>query len=415
VRTVFSNRNLMAVTVAQSLSMFATFLWRPFWGLYVLELGGSTSSLGALATLQSLSNLALQLPGGMLADRFGRRRVILVSSLFGFLPPLIFRLSSHWTMLIPGIVVSSLSSLAIPARSALISESLPPGERATGFGAYMMSWYLFIVAAYPVRGYIMDRLGVIPGMRVGFVFTFLVMLPIVLIQWRFVNETLETDQGAGTGESSRPWASIGELRQAPRLIWVLLIVAIMSCFGFQVFWSFVVVYCIETLGMTKMQWSIASIVANLIAACFMVPSGFLSDRARRKPIVILSQFLVAMASLGYLLSTGFQGVVIARILGGIGEGLGGNVFGAIGGPVWQALMTEAAPAGLRGSVLGLVGTLTGFACTPAPWLGGYLYENISPGSPFLLSFLLSTLGVLLFAIFVKEPFSDEPASSEDEG
>jgi len=176
-----------------------------------------------------------------------------------------------------------------------------------------------------------------------------------------------------------------------------------------------VVYCIETLGMTKMQWSIASIVANLIAACFMVPSGFLSDRARRKPIVILSQFLVAMASLGYLLSTGFQGVVIARILGGIGEGLGGNVFGAIGGPVWQALMTEAAPAGLRGSVLGLVGTLTGFACTPAPWLGGYLYENISPGSPFLLSFLLSTLGVLLFAIFVKEPFSDEPASSEDEG
>ena len=68
VRTVLSNRNLLAVTLAQSISMFATFLWRPFWGLYILELGGSKSVLGALSTLGSFSRLLLQLPGGMLAD-----------------------------------------------------------------------------------------------------------------------------------------------------------------------------------------------------------------------------------------------------------------------------------------------------------------------------------------------------------
>jgi len=50
-RTVFSNRNLLVVTLSQCLSMFASFLWRPFWGLYILELGGSKSILGALATL----------------------------------------------------------------------------------------------------------------------------------------------------------------------------------------------------------------------------------------------------------------------------------------------------------------------------------------------------------------------------
>jgi MFS family permease len=129
----------MAVTLAQSISMFAHFLWRPFWGLYVLELRGSKAVLGALSTLQAFSNLLLQLPGGVLADRLGRRRVILAGALFGFLPPLIFRLSTHWTMLIPGIIASSLSALAVPARDALIAESLPPESRATGFGAYMMS------------------------------------------------------------------------------------------------------------------------------------------------------------------------------------------------------------------------------------------------------------------------------------
>ncbi|NQT08878.1 MFS transporter, partial [Candidatus Bathyarchaeota archaeon] len=81
VGTVLSNRNLMVITLSQSLGMFAMFLWRPFWGLYLLELGASKGILGALSSLQALCNLLLQLPGGMLADRYGRRKVILISAL----------------------------------------------------------------------------------------------------------------------------------------------------------------------------------------------------------------------------------------------------------------------------------------------------------------------------------------------
>ena len=394
----------MAITLAQSISMFASFLWRPFWGLYVLELGGSKAVLGALSTLQAFSNLLLQLPGGVLADRLGRRRVILAGALFGFLPPLIFRLSTHWTMLIPGIIASSLTALAVPARDALIAESLPPESRATGFGAYTMSWYLFIVLAYPFGGYMMDTMGVVPGVRLGLALTFLVMVPIAVIQWRFVTETLGTGPGAREEAAvPKPRASLSLLRMAPREVWKLMAVAVLSSFGFQIFWSFVVIYCVEVLGMSKMQWSIVSIVANLVAACFMVPSGFLSDRARRRPYVILSQTLVSLASLGYVLSSGFWGVLLTRVVGGVGEGLGGNVMSSVGGPVWQALVTEVAPTELRGSILGLMGTLTGFLCTPAPMVGGFLYESVSPQSPFYVSLVLGLLGCLTFALFVREP------------
>ena len=408
-KTVFSNRNLLVVTLSQCLSMFASFLWRPFWGLYILELGGSKSILGALATLQMFSTLLLQLPGGMLADRFGRRRVILISSLFGFLPPLIFRLSSHWTMLIPGIIASSLSAAAMPARNALIAESLPPESRATGFGAYTMSWYLFIVVAYPFGGYIMDSMGVIPGVHLGLVTSFFVMFPIMVIQWRYLTETLSSDSGKVQGGTvPRRGAALSQLRRAPKVIWKLIIVAILSSFGFQIFWSFIVVYCTEELGLSKMQWSIASILANLIAAIFMMPSGFLSDRNRRKPIIILSQIMVSLASVGYILSSGFNGLILARVMGGIGEGLGGNVMGSVGGPVWQALITEVAPAEYRGSVLGLVGTLSRAVCTPAPMVGGFLYENVSPQAPFYVSSALGLIGVIFFALFVKEPEREDP-------
>jgi MFS family permease len=389
VRTVFSNRNLMAVTLSQCLLMFASFLWRPFWGLYVLELGGSKAVLGALSTLQGFSNLLLQVPGGLLADRFGRRRVILVSSLFGFLPPLIYRFSTHWTMLIPGIIASSLSALAIPARGALIAESLPPERRATG------------LAAYPFGGYIMDEIGVLAGVRLGLISSFLIMVPIILVQWRFITETIDL----GKVKARRPnvRASVSQLRSAPLAVWQLIVVAILSSFGFQIFWSFVVVYTTEVLGMSKMQWSLASIMANLVAALFMIPSGFLSDRARRRPYIILSQLMVSIASLGYTLTEGFYGLVVTRVTGGIGEGLGGNVMGSTGGPVWNALATEVAPAEIRGSILGLMGAFTGLVCTPAPLVGGYLYENLSPQAPFYASFGLGLIGCAVFTLCVREP------------
>ena len=250
----------------------------------------------------------------------------------------------------------------------------------------------------------MDAMGVVPGVRLGLALTFLVMVPIAAIQWRYVKETLRT--GNGLREEAavpKPRVSLSLLRRAPREVWKLMAVAVLSSFGFQIFWSFVVIYCVEVLGMSKMQWSIVSIVANLVAACFMVPSGFLSDRARRRPYVILSQSLVSLASLGYVLSSGFWGVLLTRVVGGVGEGLGGNVMSSVGGPVWQALVTEVTPMKLRGSILGLMGTLIGFLCTPAPMVGGFLYESVSPQSPFYVSLVLGSLGCLIFALFVREP------------
>jgi MFS family permease len=392
----------MAVTLGQSILMFASFLWKPYWSLYIIELGGSKSAVGGLATLQAFSNLLLMFLGGILADRFGRKRVILVSSLFSVAPPIIFLYSSHWTTLTIGILVSSLSALAIPAQNALIAESLPQEKRAMAFGFYTMSWYLFIVVAYPFGGYMMDSLGVVTGTHLGLIFSLLVMIPIILLQWRFIKETYKpTTETVRTLTS--PKAFLKQLRSAPPQLWVLFIVAILSSFGFQVFWSFVTVYCVQVIGMNMMQWSITSVAGNLVAAVFMMPSGILSDRAKRKPYIIASQALTSVTSLGYIASTSYPGVLVTRILGGLGEGLGGNVFSSVGGPVWQALVIDVAPENFRGSVLGLMGAVTGFASSPAPIVGGYLYENVSPQSPFYLSFALGTLGFFLVVFAVKNP------------
>ncbi len=400
-KTVISNRNVMAVTVTQSITMFAMFLWRPFWGLYVLELGGTKSTIGLLTTIQSLTTLLVQLPGGVISDRLGRKRVILIASVLGFLPPIIYRYSTHWTMLVPGAIVAALSTIAMPALSALIADSLPQENRATGFGAYSMAWYLAIVVSIPLGGYILDQLGVVKGTQWGLLISVILTLPVVLIRWKYIDETVNLNPNSE--QKGKPRFSMAQLKSVPGEIWKLILVAILSSFSFQLFWSYVVVYSVEEIGMSMMQWSYVSTIANFAAACFMIPSGFLSDKVGRKRIIVLSQFAVSLSSLGYAVSSGYSGIAVTRVLGSVGEGLGGNVMGSVGGPVWQALVTGVTPMESRGSILGLMGMITGFVTTPAPVLGGYLYETFTPQAPFLLSFVLGLIGCLVVLVWVKEP------------
>ncbi len=69
-------------------------------------------------------------------------------------------------------------------------------------------------------------------------------------------------------------------------------------------------------------------------------------------------------------------------------------------PFWSLYILEL---GGSTSILGLMGTFTGFFCTPAPLVGGFLYENVSSQSPFFMGAALGLLGSVIFTIFVKEP------------
>ncbi len=141
----------------------------------------------------------------------------------------------------------------------------------------------------------------------------------------------------------------------------------------------------------------------MISTLLTYPGGMLADRVGRKPSIIVSRILSPLSTLGFTFSSGFWQLLATRALGGLAMGFGGLVWGPMGGPVWQALVADLTPPKNRGMMMGLMGSIAGVVSTPASWVGGYMYDNVSPKLPFQASFLIDALATVVFVLLLKEP------------
>ena len=405
IRETFSNRNVAVLTITQTLFMFTAFLWWPYRSLFILELGATKELLGMLLMLETVSRLMFQLPGGVMADRLGRRKLIVLSSVIRLGSPLVLLFATHWTHVAPGIVLNAASSLGMPAVNALIAESLPEGSRGSGFAAYRMVTWMPMIVTSLLGGMLMDYYGVVKGVRIVLVMTLACSVLSTLLRWRFITETLGDAENEERTRVETPLRRGGlqELGRMPREVWVMTAVAAISMFGQRAVMSFMVIYAVEEVGLTKTEWGAIGTVVSLIQTLLTMPGGMLADRIGRKPCILISRVLSSFSTLGFTFSQNFWHLGAARVVGGVAQGFGGTAWGPMGGPVWQALVADLTPPEDRGRMMGMMGTIQGLVTTPASWVGGYMYDNISPELPFYTSFALNTLGTVIFVALLKEP------------
>ena len=400
VREFFGNRNIVIVMATQTLSMFLAWLWWPYKSLFILELGATNEILGLLVMVETLGGMFFQIPGGVLADRYGRKRVIIASAILGFGSPLIYLFAGDWIQLVPAMLLASTASLSRGAMNALIAESLPTDKRGAGFAAISFVQKIPNVFTGIIGGVIMDHFGVIPGVRIVLTGVIGVSALSVVIYWMFLEETLLPESRKDT-KLELNLGSIRELGSMPREAWVLTIVAGLSSFSVRLVFSFTVPYVINIMGLSKTEYGAISTVVSLVSMFLTLPGGVLSDRIGRKQTVVISRVIASLSTIGIPLSTSVLTLGAFRVTGSIGSGLGGTFMRVRGGPVWQALVADMTPAEGRARMMGLMGTFVSIIGTPASYVGGYLTDNVSPEAPFYVSFALNTLGTLLILLLLK--------------
>jgi len=415
-RETLSNRNLAVLTITQTLFMFTAFLWWPYRSLYILELGATKELLGMLLMVETVSQVIFQLPGGILTDRLGRRKVIVISSVFRIAAPVVYLLSTHWTHIAPGLMINSVAMISLPAVNALIAESLPAERRSSGYAAYRSITWMPMIITSLLGGIFMDYYGIIKGVQICLVAMIVVSTASTLIRWRYIKETLDiTKQPKKPTAEKKPLSqTLKGLGKMPREVWILTAVAAISGFAMRSVWSFMVIYAVEEIGLTNTQWGLIGTIVSIISTALTIPGGILSDRIGRKPCIIVSKTLGPISTIGFILSNNFWQLTLTRSIGGVAQGFGGTVWGPMGGPVWQALVADCTPPEERGRMMGLMGSIAGLASTPASWVGGYLYDNVSPALPFQVSFALDLASTAIFMALFKERKREETDEENDQ-
>jgi len=404
-KEVISNRNIMTIAVTTSLISMSGMAYRPYWGLFLKEvLFADSIAIGLLSAISSSERLLFQLPGGILADRFGRRKIIVYGTALRIFPPIIYLMATHWTHTIPALLISGAASIYMPAFNAIIADSLPKGRRGAGYGAYRMitSTPQFIAPYF--GGVIMDMMGYKAGIQIFMVMDLVISAFVTFYRWKFLRETLDIDD-TPSGRR-RPKISLREsltsVFKMGSSVKVMVVVTLFSSIGIRMVFDFLSIYAKEQLLFTNTDLGLVRTVGGLISLVLSLPAGMLSDKFGRKPMIMISRTVSPISYLAISQVTNYTQYFTVQFFNNIGNALGGGGMFS-GGPAWNALLSELVPREQLATVMGSIGTISGIMAIPSPVIGGWLYDEVGPKTPFYASAVFGLIGAAIFAVGVKEP------------
>jgi MFS family permease len=416
-KEVFSNRNIVAISSTNMLYTIFNGFWELWWGLYLVEvLGVSAIIVGFLATIQNTSRILFQLPGGMLADRIGRKRVIVYGTALRVISPIFLYFADSWYWVMPGIIINACASIYMPAFNAIIAESLPQDKKGAGFGAYRFMTGIPGIFMPVVSGYYLDLMGLEQGVKTGLLMFIGAAAVATIVRHIFLTETLD-EELAKDEETNGETENVGMIetfKRQPKTVWAMLAVTIITGFAMRMTWTFLSIYAVNVVDLTLAQYGMLQSVAMFISVPLYLVSGVVADRTSRKNLILMARGLGPFDSLSLILFNDYRQLLGAYSLIGVAQGIGGGRLrtgGFMGGPAWNSLITDLVPAKDRGKVLGLMGTVSGLLGLPGAMIGGYVYDK-NPAILLISGSLLEALAIPIIIFFLKDPKSQEASIPE---
>lgn len=141
-------------------------LWMFIQPLYIKSLGATPDQAGFVIGLWGLGRLLVMLPSGVLADRFGARRLMVPGWYLGLAGVLIMALAPDWRWAAPGYLIYGFSAAAIPATNLYITQSArydltrrPEVPLQTALTLMWAAYSLGLVITPSIGGWIGERMG----------------------------------------------------------------------------------------------------------------------------------------------------------------------------------------------------------------------------------------------------------------
>src|SRR5438045_8469415 len=161
-------RNLVVLLIAIFVIGAGEELWMRFIPKYLLALGATVFVIGLYDALRTLLGAIYAYPGGVLVDVWGHRRAFIIFNVVSIAGYALVLLVPHWAAVIAGMFLFlSWTCFSLPATFSLVGAALEANRHSMGVGVQSVIKRLPIMIAPIIGGILIDRFGIIDGVRIG--------------------------------------------------------------------------------------------------------------------------------------------------------------------------------------------------------------------------------------------------------
>lgn len=360
-----------------------------FLPLYIVALGGSAIYVGLLNGLDNLLSALYSFPGGYIADRYGTKRALLVFNLIamgGFV--IVILIPSIWAVIVGSFFFLSWTAISLPATMSLVANLLPKNKRTMGVSMHSLVRRIPMALGPLVGGVFIVTWGEITGVRLAFVAALAMAVTAALLQ-QFM---IPADEGKGTAALGKTLDKnpLKLFRQFRPELKRLLVSDILIRFCEQIPYAFVVLWCMKEIAspVTAVQFGVLTTVEMATALLVYIPVAYFSDKAEKKPFVVMTFVFFTLFPLLLLFSQTFWILVVAFILRGLKE---------FGEPTRKALIIDLAAEGREAATFGTYYLIRDSIVAVAAFGGSFLWL-ISPATNFLAAAVFGAIGTIWFAL-----------------
>lgn len=368
-------RNIVVLLIALFLMGLGEELWMSFVPKYLEALGGGVLIWTTYQSLKDLLDAVYQYPGGLAADRLGRRRALILFNLMAIGGYFSYLMGRHWSFILLGtLLVAGWGSMSLPATFAVIADSLRIGRRSIGFSVQSILKRIPILVAPVIGGWLLFAYGIIPGFRIAMVATIVLAFAALFVQRGLYKELPYGQPPIPTGVRRTLLLLRPELK-------LLLVSDVLARLAEGIPQALVVIYATTNLGASIALYGALMGLKVLVSIVCYLPSGKLADRWGQAPFIAMTFGFFALFPLAFAVYPLLPGwgvvpfLVIAAILAGLRE---------VGEPARKSLIVDLVAEERRGEGVGTYYLVRGLSVAPAPLVGGALWL-VSPELPFAVA------------------------------
>jgi len=367
----------------------------PLFPLYLEGLGASEMEIGLVLSLASILATAMMIPSGLMMNRIGKKRTLLVSVGLAALPPLLISFLDDWRWVTPLYMIFSASfSFFIVSRMAMISESATPRNRATLFGVMNLAWPIGGLVAPTLSGFLVENFGWAPIFQV----TTLIMAASLI-------PTLRLEEPAAPIEVEQVTAKRPSILDREYLPFMTLIFLFHFLAGMMegMIGTVLPLFLKNQIMISESLIGLFFTASSILILVLQIPSGRLADRYGRKKVLVLGLLPIPLLLGAWLFVDDW---LVLLVLYAAMSG-----FRSMTWPSSLALLADFIPSELMGSALGVRMMSMRLGSTVAPVLSVYLYSNVGYRSPFLASAALVALSIVIALAFKEARAKEDEAEA----